>query len=88
MGTISGIAYSCHVNYVAAGGVGWIKYAQSVGSLDKEQSAEIFLPTRKVQMFHVVSVLKSNPEVLPYYACGDQLQSCVAFNQPVGIHKK
>jgi hypothetical protein len=85
--TIAGIAYSCHVNYVAAGGVGWIKYARSVGSSEKDQSAETFLPMRKVQLFHIDSGPKRDPGVLPYYACGDQLQSCVAFNQPVGIHK-
>jgi hypothetical protein len=86
--TIAGIVYSCHVNYVADGGVGWIKYSRSVAIPGKEKFAETFLPVRKFEKFHDNSVSKrDHPGVIPYYECGDQLQSCVAFNQPVCNHQ-
>jgi hypothetical protein len=85
--TIAGIVYTCHVFYVDDGGRDWIKLARSVEEPKDKQFGRIFLPMRKVQIFQDDSMTGRLPWVAPNYACGGQLQSCIAFNKPVSTCK-
>lgn len=46
--------------------------------MDGDRSA--FLPMRKMERS---GLTERSPGIVPYFECGDQLQSCQAFNQPV-----
>ena len=80
---VGGIVYTCHIHYVANGGVGWIKLARVVRQSEDIESMNTFLPMRKVKVLGDNSITERFSGVIPYYICGDQLQSCAAFRQPV-----
>lgn len=73
--TVCGILFTVHLYYVEDGGAGWIKRSAVI---DEDRTA--FLPMRKIERTHLT---ERSPGFVPYFECGDQLQSCQAFNQPV-----
>ncbi|KAH7350962.1 hypothetical protein BKA65DRAFT_593811 [Rhexocercosporidium sp. MPI-PUGE-AT-0058] len=83
---IIGILFASHVYYHALGGQGFLK-AKRHGVQSKEKnSTQLYLPMRKLE---IVEQGKSfwrqigrSPKNIPFYTCGDQLNSCETFDQP------
>ncbi|KAK0108429.1 hypothetical protein ONS95_003234 [Cadophora gregata] len=84
---IIGILFASHVYYHAMGGQGFLKarrYQEEVHKLDN--GTQLYLPMRKVekpvQGKPFWDLIGRSPKNIPFYTCGDQLNSCDTFGQP------
>lgn len=75
------IIITAHVYFHEFGGQGWLKIKEGGATLTVE-TPMVYLPLRKIATVSDIAGRRSPMEV-PYYACGDQQQSCEAYNQPV-----
>lgn len=73
---VIGIIFAAHKYYVSFGGQGFLKARE-----EPLGQPTLFLPLRPIQ-YEEMGTKRAN---VPYYACGDQLHSCKAFNEPVSI---
>lgn len=69
------IIFVAHKFYVELGGQGFLKAREEPFGL---ASPTIFLPQRQTRLEKQVRGAN-----VPYYACGDQLDSCLRFEKPV-----
>jgi len=80
---IGGILVAVHVAYQRFGGQGWLKARDLEVTMDALEVPDVFLPMRRVPSGHVTVIGKKSLGPIPYYHCGDQMQSCEAYDQPV-----
>ena len=80
---VGGILVAAHQGYIRMGGQGWLKVRSAEQDLGALNIPEVFLPFRKVSSGDETSFEKRNLGPIPYYHCGDQMQSCEAYGQPV-----
>jgi hypothetical protein len=79
----AGIVVAAHHYYVMFGGQGYLKI-RSDEATSEVDAPRVYLPSRKVATFSEDGGWnKRSPMEVPYYACGDQQNSCEAYNQPV-----
>lgn len=85
---IVGILFASHVYYHAMGGQGFLK-AKRYEEVENTQNngTQLYLPMRKiekaVQAKSFREVIGRSPKNIPFYTCGDQLNGCDSFGQPV-----
>ncbi|KAG4429788.1 hypothetical protein IFR05_014724 [Cadophora sp. M221] len=83
---IIGILFASHVYYHALGGQGFLKAKRHEMESKENSSTQIYLPIRKletvVQGKSFWGLIGRSPKNIPFYTCGDQLNSCETFNQP------
>jgi hypothetical protein len=85
-----GIVYTAHYYYHIWGGQGFLKPRDSASD-DSRPLSYAHLPLRSVAARHrdptISGVLGMDRTVknIPFNACGDQLNDCLAFDQPVRI---
>lgn len=83
---IIGILFASHVYYHAMGGQGFLKAKrhEEVG-YNQDNGIQLFLPMRKVeeavQGKSDWKLIGRSPKNIPFYTCGDQLNSCESFGQ-------
>lgn len=88
---VIGIVLVAHKYYHDMGGQGWLKIKRSSFGPVEETTPDVYLPLRAVEncdsekslLVYGVGYIKRSPEIVPFYACGDQQHSCEAFGQPV-----
>lgn len=83
----TGVIFAAHSYYHQWGGQGFLRARDQ--DL-QEITPNVFLPMKKIGVYEDGSLLsylppfKRDPQMdIPYYACGDQQNSCEAFQQPV-----
>lgn len=84
---IVGILFASHVYYHALGGQGFLKAKRQEEESKENISTQLYLPMRKletvVQGKSSWGLIGRSPKNIPFYTCGDQLNSCQTFDQPV-----
>ena len=89
---IVGILFASHVYYHAMGGQGFLK-AKRYEEVENTQNngTQLYLPMRKietaVQGKYFWEVVGRSPKNIPFYTCGDQLNGCDSFGQPVSKYR-
>ncbi len=78
-----GLLFVAHQYYVGFGGQGWLKSREERQKQNEIYANHLFLPLRKQEVWTVGSGRRSPQNDVPYYACGDQQNSCQTYNQPV-----
>jgi hypothetical protein len=77
-----GIVVTAHHYYVSFGGQGYLMARTNSAALVNE-TAKVYIPLRKIASFGGDGIWsRISPMEVPYYACGDQENSCEAYNQP------
>lgn len=85
---ILGVIFVAHKYYHDFGGQGFLKYRGS-GYFEQREgdyANKLYLPLRKVETWdleHVVWGKRSPERNVPFYQCGDQMNSCEEYYQPV-----
>ncbi|KAL5321746.1 hypothetical protein ACEPPN_009709 [Leptodophora sp. 'Broadleaf-Isolate-01'] len=86
---IVGILFASHVYYHALGGQGFLKAKRQEEESKENISTQLYLPMRKletvVQGKSSWGLIGRSPKNIPFYTCGDQLNSCQTFDQPKGL---
>ncbi len=87
VGMLIGIIFAAHQYFVDFGGQGFLRSRSARQStLSVAVLPHLFLPVRKTQASiesHVWWKWYKRQSNVPYYTCGDQLNSCEAYDQPV-----
>lgn len=82
-----GLLFVAHQYYIGFGGQGWLKSRGERRKQNDIYANHLFLPLRKQEVWTAGSERRSPQNDVPYYACGDQQNSCQTYNQPVSsIH--
>ncbi|KAH6712986.1 hypothetical protein BKA61DRAFT_576582 [Leptodontidium sp. MPI-SDFR-AT-0119] len=83
---IVGILFASHVYYHALGGQGFLKAKRQEEESKENISTQLYLPMRMletvVQGKSSWGLIGRSPKNIPFYTCGDQLNSCQTFDQP------
>lgn len=85
---VIGIIFAAHGYYKALGGQGFLKVKRGEESLKQGHGALVYLPLRKVEVPVDRSGFIGRRKNVPYYTCGDQRNSCRAFDQPVSQYDR
>jgi hypothetical protein len=83
-----GIVFVAQRAYHDLGGQGFLTSREESDNSNSVPAPDIYLPLRMVENdlkeLHLrLGFGKRSPGDVPFYACGDQQQSCGAYNQPV-----
>jgi hypothetical protein len=78
-----GLLFVAHQYYIEFGGQGWLKGREERRKQNEIYANHLFLPLRKQEVWTAGSGRRSPQNDVPYYACGDQQNSCQTYNQPV-----
>ena len=82
---VIGVVFVAHQYYHDFGGQGFLKSRGPDTELDTDTDVFIYLPLRSVEAWSGRERSwkgQRSPEDIPFYTCGDQQNSCEAFNQP------
>lgn len=84
---IIGILFASHVYYHALGGQGFLKAKRHETDSKGVSGTQLYLPVRKIETVirdkSFWALFGRSPKNIPFYTCGDQLNSCATFAQPV-----
>jgi hypothetical protein len=83
-----GLLFVAHQYYIGFGGQGWLKSREELQKQNEVYQNHLFLPLRKQEVWNAGSERRSPQNDVPYYACGDQQNSCQTYNQPVSSDTK
>ena len=78
-----GLLFVAHQYYIGFGGQGWLKSREELQKQNEIYQNHLVLPLRKQEVWNAGSERRSPQNDVPYYACGDQQNSCQTYNQPV-----
>ncbi|PMD23664.1 hypothetical protein NA56DRAFT_596098, partial [Hyaloscypha hepaticicola] len=76
------LLFIAHQYYIGFGGQGWLKGRDERQEQHEIYANHLFLPLRKQEVWTAGSQRRSPQNDVPYYACGDQQNSCQTYNQP------
>ena len=87
-GMAIGIIFTAHHYFHTLGGQGFLKTRSQEQQRVHFSTMVLHRPLRKVQQINLHKAhvwWKRSAKGVPFYACGDQQNSCEAYLQPVGI---
>ncbi|KAL2071527.1 hypothetical protein VTL71DRAFT_12762 [Oculimacula yallundae] len=83
---IIGIIFAAHVYYHSMGGQGFLKVRRQQPASKDDDGTQLYLPMRRMEYVaqerSIWGLIGRSPKNIPFYTCGDQLNSCESFNQP------
>jgi hypothetical protein len=79
-----GLLFVAHQYYHEFGGQGWLKVRDKSQEQEDVFARNLFLPLKKRKGWITDLQRRSPEDEVPFYQCGDQENSCEAYNQPVG----
>jgi hypothetical protein len=78
-----GLLFVAHKYYMDFGGQGWLKVREESQVQREPHADNLFLPLRKQEVWNSGLQERSPQNNVAFYECGDQQNSCEAYNQPV-----
>ncbi|PMD45200.1 hypothetical protein L207DRAFT_578136 [Hyaloscypha variabilis F] len=77
-----GLLFVAHQYYHEFGGQGWLKVRDKSQEQEDVFARNLFLPLKKRKGWITDLQRRSPEDEVPFYQCGDQENSCEAYNQP------